>query len=92
MIAVSHLFAVMRPSGRSARSRCSRIAGPMFIFTGSMFLLWFCGRGSRINRRMTMHLGPVRYFTIALLSFRSVVNPVYIKMLIIKSLFGGNQQ
>lgn len=30
-----------------------------------------------------MSLGPRRYFTIALLSFQSVVNPVYIKMLIV---------
>lgn len=47
MVVVSHLFAVVRPSGRSVRSRCSRITGPMFIFTGFVFLFCFCGRASR---------------------------------------------
>lgn len=82
MVVVSHLFAVMRPSGRSARSRCSRITGPVFISTGFTFLFWFCGRGSRINRRMGP--GSLFYHSAAFnsISFHSFS----------KSLFGGNQR
>lgn len=54
----------------------------MFIFTAFMFLFCFCGRGSRINRRMTMPLGPGRYFTIARLSFRSVVMLIVYKIVV----------
>lgn len=82
MIVVSHLFAMIRPSGRSARSRCSRITGPLFIFTGFTFLFWLCGRGLRINRHMTMPLGPGRYCIVARLSFRSVVMLIVYKIVV----------